>query len=67
MLRLDGFRLLSRVRSSPKTSKLPFVLVTALSDDANRRRAAELGIDTYVIKNRFHQSALLDTFEELLP
>jgi two-component system chemotaxis sensor kinase CheA len=67
MPRLDGFQLLSRVRSSPKTSHLPFVLVTALSDDADRRRALELGADAYVVKDRFDQEALLDTVKELLP
>ncbi len=67
MPRLDGFQLLSRVRSSPKTSQLPFVLVTALSDDADRRRALELGADAYVVKERFDQEALLDTVKELLP
>jgi two-component system chemotaxis sensor kinase CheA len=67
MPRLDGFQLLSRVRSSPKTSKLPFVLVTALSDDGDRRRALELGADAYVVKDRFDQEILLQTIEELLP
>lgn len=67
MPRLDGFQLLSRVRSSPRTAHLPFVLVTALSDDADRRRALELGADAYVIKARFDQQALLGTVEELLP
>jgi two-component system chemotaxis sensor kinase CheA len=67
MPRLDGFQLLSRVRSSPKTAQLPFVLVTALSDDADRRRALELGADAYVVKDRFDQEALLDTVKELLP
>lgn len=67
MPRLDGFQLLSRVRSSPKTAQLPFVLVTALSDDGDRRRALELGADAYVVKDRFDQDALLDTVKELLP
>lgn len=64
---MDGFQLLERVRSSPRTSRLPVVLVTALAAEADRRRAVELGADAYIVKGRFDQSALLEAVEELLP
>jgi CheY-like chemotaxis protein len=65
--RLDGFPLFSRVRSSPKTSKLPFVLVTALSDAADRCRALDHEADAPVAERRVDQDVLLDAVEELLP
>lgn len=67
MPRLDGFQLLARMRSAPRTSSIPVVLVTALSSDDDRQRAAELGAEAYVVKGRFDQTALLDAVEELLP
>lgn len=67
MPRVDGFQLLSRVRSSPHLTRMPVIIVTALASDADRRRALELGADAYVVKSRFDQQTLIDTVEELLP
>lgn len=67
MPRVDGFQLLSRIRSSPLTARLPVILVTALASDDDRRRALELGADAYIIKGRFDQHALLEAVEELAP
>lgn len=63
---LDGLQLLARVRASRSTATLPFVLVTALESDHDRRRALELGADAYVVKSAFDQRTLLDTVEDLL-
>ncbi len=67
MPHMDGFQLLGRLRSSPRTARLPVVLVTALSREEDRRRAAELGADAYIVKSTFDQETLLDLLHELIP
>ncbi len=59
-------RLLARVRAMPRPTRLPFVLVTALGSDVERRRALELGANAYVLKSGFDQASLLDTIEQIL-
>jgi hypothetical protein len=62
---------LARVPSATKTSKLWFVLVAALSYDADRWRGLELGANAGVviraIKYRVDRVTPLDAIEELLP
>ncbi|APR85446.1 Signal transduction histidine kinase CheA [Minicystis rosea] len=66
MPRMDGLALLTRIRALPRPSRLPFVLVTALESDVERRRALELGANAYVLKGGFDQASLLDTIERIL-
>ncbi|EYF04593.1 hybrid sensor histidine kinase/response regulator [Chondromyces apiculatus] len=66
MPRMDGFQLLARVRATPRTARLPFVLVTALDRPSDRQRALDLGASSYLIKRSFDQEALLETLERLL-
>ncbi|AKT39695.1 hybrid sensor histidine kinase/response regulator [Chondromyces crocatus] len=66
MPRMDGFQLLARVRATPRTARLPFVLVTALDKPSDRQRALDLGASSYLIKRSFDQEALLETLERLL-
>jgi two-component system chemotaxis sensor kinase CheA len=66
MPRLDGFQLVSRIRASVRTARLPVVLITARDSDADRHRALEVGASAYVVKGGFDQEALLDILEQLL-
>ncbi len=65
MPNLDGFALLARVRSTPRFSRLPVVLVTALASDEDRQRALDLGASAYITKRGFDDEALLDALESL--
>ncbi len=66
MPRLDGFQLLSRIRSTPRLTGLPVLLVTALAQASDQQRALDLGASAYVVKSRFDQDELLETLEQLL-
>jgi two-component system chemotaxis sensor kinase CheA len=63
---LDGFELARSVRATPRFARLPVVLLTALSSDADRRRGLEAGASAYLVKSAFDQRQLLDTLGELL-
>jgi len=66
MPRLDGFQLLARVRATARIARLPVLLVTALSQPADRQRALDLGASAYVVKSRFDQDELLETLQQLV-
>ncbi|MBW3651551.1 MAG: response regulator, partial [Actinobacteria bacterium] len=65
MPRMDGLALCETVRSSSRFRELPFVLVTSLADEDDRRRGVEVGADAYIVKGDFDQELLLETIERL--
>ncbi|HEY1260675.1 MAG TPA: PleD family two-component system response regulator [Stellaceae bacterium] len=47
---MDGFEVCRRLKADPRTVDIPIVLVTALSDTANRLRGLEAGADEFLTK-----------------
>jgi len=50
MPKLDGWATLAAIAADPTVRHVPVVLMTALSDDTDRRRAAEAGVASFVAK-----------------
>jgi two-component system chemotaxis response regulator CheY len=62
---LDGLKLISHIRAEPALSKLPIVVITTESAEADRARALKLGADAYLVKPVKAQE-VLDAVQKLL-
>src|SRR3954468_17527591 len=47
---LDGFKVCERLKSDPATGHIPVIMVTALSDAADRVRGLQAGADDFLSK-----------------
>ena len=66
MPRMNGFDLVSKIRSDPKMAELPVILVTALESREDRERGIDVGANAYIVKRSFDQSNLLEVISKLI-
>lgn len=62
---MDGFEMVARLRDDPTTRGIPVMFSTTRSDVESRQRAAQLGVNEYLIKP-FTASQLLERVRALL-
>lgn len=48
--RMDGYNLLTELKSEPSTSEIPFVFVSGKNDEFNQNKALDLGADDFIGK-----------------
>jgi two-component system chemotaxis sensor kinase CheA len=66
MPRMDGFELCRTLKKRERTRDIPFVMVTALQKEEDKRRGIEVGATAYIVKSSFEQANLLETIERLV-
>ncbi len=66
MPRMDGFELCRTLKQKEGYTDIPFVMVTALQKEEDKRRGMEVGAAAYIVKSTFEQRGLLDTIERLV-
>jgi two-component system, response regulator len=47
---LDGHELLKRIKSDPRTGRIPVVVLTSSSEERDVMRTYEVGADSYIVK-----------------
>ncbi|MFB3885947.1 MAG: response regulator [Thermodesulfobacteriota bacterium] len=66
MPRMDGFELCRHVKQREHWKDIPFVMVTSMQKEEDKRRGLEVGAAAYIVKSGFEQTNLLDTIERLV-
>lgn len=62
MPKVSGFDVLDILRNTPETTNVKIIMLTALSQDADRERAKSLGVDDYLVKS---QVVIADVIERI--
>ncbi len=52
MPKVNGFDVLDILRNTPETTNIKIVMLTALSQEADRKKAEEMGVDDYLVKSQ---------------
>jgi DNA-binding response OmpR family regulator len=60
MPRVSGFEVLDILRNTPETAKLKVVMLTALSQDSDKKHAQDLGVDDYLVKSQVVIADVID-------
>jgi len=66
MPKISGFDMLDILRSTPETSKMKVIMMTALSSDDQRMRGENLGADRYLVKSQVGIEDVINTVHEVL-
>ena len=62
MPQVSGFDVLDILRNTPETANLKIIMLTALSQDSDKKRAQDLGVDDYLVKS---QVVITDVIERI--
>ena len=52
MPKVSGFDVLDILRNTPETTNVHIIMLTALSQETDRKRAQDLGVDDYLVKSQ---------------
>jgi DNA-binding response OmpR family regulator len=52
MPKVSGFDVLDILRNTPETTNLKIIMLTALSQESDKKRAESLGVDDYLVKSQ---------------
>ena len=64
MPRMDGYELLSSIRSDDRLGQLPVIMITSRASEKHRQKAVELGVSEFLTKP-FDDSVLIETIGNL--
>ena len=62
MPKVSGFDVLDILRNTPETANMRIIMLTALSQESDKQRAQELGVDDYMVKS---QVVIADVVERI--
>lgn len=62
----NGFELIEELRKDERFQKTPTIILSNLSQDSDKKRAADLGVNLYLVKADFSLDEISDTIKKLL-
>ncbi len=66
MPKVSGFDVLDILRNTPETTNVKVIMLTALSQDADKQRATSLGVDDYLVKSQVVIADVVDHIKQHL-
>lgn len=66
MPKVSGFDVLDILRNTPETTNVKVIMLTALSQDADKERADKLGVDEYLVKSQVVIADVVDRIKKHL-
>lgn len=66
MPKVSGFDVLDIMRNTPETANAKVIMLTALSQDADKQRAMNLGADDYLVKSQVVIADVVDRIKQRL-
>lgn len=66
MPKVSGFDVLDILRNTPDTAKIKIIMLTALSQEGDKQRAQNLGVDDYLVKSQVVISDVVDRIKSHL-
>ncbi len=66
MPKVSGFDVLDILRNTPDTANIKVIMLTALSQDADKERAESLGVDDYLVKSQVVIADVVDRIKHHL-
>lgn len=66
MPKVSGFDVLDILRNTPDTANVKIVMLTALSQDSDRERAQQLGVNDYLVKSQVVIADVVDRIKNHL-
>jgi DNA-binding response OmpR family regulator len=64
--RVSGFDVLDIIRNTPETANIRVIILTALSQEADIKKATDLGVDDYLVKSEVPLNDIVKRIKELV-
>lgn len=66
MPKVNGFDVLDILRNTPETTNVKIIMLTALSQETDRKRAEDMGVDDYLVKSQVVIADVIDRIKNHL-
>lgn len=66
MPRMNGFELVSQIKTSPTLKHIPVIIISYKDREADRLTGLEIGADYYLTKSSFHDDTLVQAVMDLI-
>lgn len=66
MPRMDGFTFIENIKREEQYRNIPVIIISSFDDPGSKKRASELGADSYIVKSDFDRNNLISVAKNLI-